>query len=122
MKKVDNFTDLKNIKSVAWSVREDADGDCVFSPDRVAVRFEDDAGQYWELVTSSVLWSDDKTQKNSNWAEALLNLIFSSLGLLDGRWIGFNCTLSDAVNHARKMIKKEPVEENEVWFRKEITF
>lgn len=122
MIKVDNYSDLKNVKAVAWSVRENADGDCMFSPDRIAVRFEDDSDQYWELVTYFVMWSEPEVRKNSNWAEVLLNLIFSSLDLLDGRWIGFNCTLSNAVNHARHKLKKDPDEETETWFRKELIF
>lgn len=122
MQKVERITDLKNITSVSWSVRENADGDSIFSPDRVAVRFEDDEGHFWEIITQSILWSEEQTKKMEGVAVAELNLIFSVLGVFDGEWIGYNCTISQAVNKARKRLKKESEEIGSSWFREEIVF
>lgn len=122
MKKVDNFTDLKEIKAVSWSVRENADGDCSFSPDRVAVRFEDDSGQYWEIPIQFCLWTEEEAIRYEGIAGAMLNLIFSKLGITGGKWIGYDCTISEAVNHARAELRKEPSEEHTHFFRKQYIF
>lgn len=122
MKKVDKFEELTEIKSISWSVRENADGDCVFSPDRVAVRFEDDSWQYWEMCIYSCLWTEEELKRCEGVAEAMLNLIFSKLGINGGKWIGYDCTISEAVNHARTALHKEPSEETTVNNRNQYIF
>lgn len=60
----------------------------MFAPDLVAVRFEDDAGQYWEIIISSCFQHTEE-QYNRERAKAVerLNEIFHSLGLLEGQWV-----------------------------------
>lgn len=122
MKKVEKFDELKEIRSISWSVRENADGDCTFSPDRVAVRFEDDSDQYWEIPIQFCLWTEEEAIRYEGIAEAMLNLIFSKLGINGGKWIGHDCTISEAVNHARAVLRKDPSEEHSQNFRNQYIF
>lgn len=123
MKKVDNFTDLKEIRAVSWSVRENADGECQFGSERTSVRFEDNADQYWELCVYFIGWSDVMQEYQEYIAGKVLNSIFHmTLGILLGKWIGYNCTLSEAVNQARKELHKESAEEGRYFLQKEYIF
>ena len=122
MKKVKEFTELKIITSISWSVREDADGDCVFSPEKTAIRFEDDADQYWEVCVFFIGWTDMMNEYNHYVSGKVLNCIFHSLGLLKDKWIGVNCTLNEAVNQCRKELPKKNAEENRYFLQKEYVF
>lgn len=122
MKKVENITDLNSITAISWSAREDADGDSMFSPERVAVRFEDDSGQYWEIPIQFCLWTEEEAIRYEGIAGAMLNLIFSKLGITGGKWIGYDCTISEAVNHARAVLRKDPSEEEKYFLQKEYIF
>ena len=110
MKRVEDFNDLKKIVSVSWSLKEDAEGDYLFSPERSSVRFEDEEGNYWELCVYWVVWSDKMKEYHEYIAGRILNCIFHSLGLLKGKWIGSDCTLSDAVNQCRKELPRGTVD------------
>lgn len=122
MKRVEEYTDLKNVTAISWSVREDADGDCVFSPEKVSIRFEDDAGHYWEVCVNFVLWSDIERQYNHHIIGLILNSIFHSLGLLKDKWIGINCTMSEAVNQCRKELPKKIMEKERYFLQDEYIF
>lgn len=122
MPKVEKFTDLKNIDSISWVVRENADGDCMFSPEMSAIRFVDIEGNYWNVPVSYALWTENEARKKYSLAETLLNFALSYLGALDGEWIGFTCSLSEAVNKARKIFPKKVSEEKRHFFRTEYIF
>ena len=122
MKQVYEFNELKNITAVAWSVREDVDGDCIFHPEKVAVRLEDDSEQYYEICVYFVGWTDEMKECKEYVSGKVLNCIFHSLGLMKDKWIGYNCTLAEAVNECRKELQKRNAEENRYYFQKEYVF
>lgn len=122
IQKVENFSDLKNVKSISWVAREDADGDWYFSPEISAVRFEDDLGQYWELCTYFVAWSEKMAQYNEYIAGRILNSIFHSLGLMRNKWIGVNIGLSEAVNLCRKEFPRDKPKIEHYFLQEEYIF
>ncbi|MDY4641745.1 MAG: hypothetical protein SO412_08275, partial [Erysipelotrichaceae bacterium] len=120
--KVNSVRELKGIKSVAWVVRENSDGDALFVPDKVAVRFEDAQGNYYDVLVQGIALTERQSCREFSIAETMLNLIIHGvLGIDKGHWIGFNCSLSEAVNTARKAYPRES-EEREYYAQKEYIF
>lgn len=89
---------LGALKWVLWHIQTDVSGDMGF-PDWVNVRFVDQAGQEAELVFHGNL--DSK-----GWMESdilALNQVLNHFNLLpDGKIVGVNWEISEAVNYARK--------------------
>lgn len=121
MVKVKDFKDLENINVVSWSIRENADG-CMISPERIAIRFVDVSGKYWEVCTYWKGYTDEMNHYYEYVAGKILNCIFHSLGLMKDRWIGYNCTLSEAVNQCRKELQAKHMEEEKYFLQKQYVF
>ena len=123
MQRVETFEELKNVTAIAWAIREGVEGDAMFAPDKVAVRFEDDAGQYCEIIISSC-FQHTKEQYEKERAKAVerLNEIFHSLGLLEGQWVDKDISLNEAMVICRKAFPKKKLEVEEQWWRKEYIF
>jgi hypothetical protein len=104
MKRVEHYKDLKDVDSIAWAVKENADGDSLFSPERSAVRFTDSVGNYWELTIGFSCW-DLKDFERNYWSIAkTLDEIFHSLGLLQNKTVGEDLGISEAINECRKAL------------------
>lgn len=111
MKQVYTVGELGEIKWIGWMNREDADGDCLFTPQTTYIRIEDNQGQFFKVYSSGQSMFECEITERSMWIGLFLNRLMSSLGILpEGKWIGLNWSVSDAVNYCRHHMEQREKE------------
>lgn len=91
--KIEQGMELKTIDSISWNVTGG-----FFQPEKCEVMLQDIEGHEWSLV----IHDPQNYSEYVNEEEVILNVIFAFHGLLNGEWLGLNCTIEQLVNSLRK--------------------
>lgn len=73
MKQVYTVGELGEIKWIGWMNREDADGDCLFTPQTTYIRIEDNQGQFFKVYSSGQSMFECEITERSMWIGLFLN-------------------------------------------------
>lgn len=107
MEQVKTIDELEGIKWIGWMTKEDADGDWNFQPESEYIRIEDGNNHFYQVYLSGNGMNPESYFHRSLWIGIFLNQVMSSLGILpEGKWIGLNWSVSNAVNYCRHHMEK----------------
>ena len=95
MEQVKTIDELEGIKWIGWMTKENVDGDWNFQPESDSIK------------VSHNMMHPDTYYERELWIGIFLNQVMSSLGILpEGKWIGLNWSVGNAVNYCRHHMEK----------------